>query len=108
MRSFASADGLGALVWPGAQKKCFGLLGGCAAAAELANANSKATIRCKPEIGLAEGVRIFDLPRRDEGYGLTAPPDRTARASVARSKSLETRNSTQVPGCAQTRLRLCS
>src|SRR6266403_5355950 len=72
MRSFASADALGVLGWPGAQKKCLGLLGDCAAAAEVANANSKATTRCKPEIHLSEWVRICDLPCRDEESGLPA------------------------------------
>src|SRR6266403_1538926 len=75
MRSFASADALGVLGWPGAQKKCFGLLGDCAAAAEVTNANSKATTRCKPEIHLSEWVRICDLPCRDEESG---PPASTA------------------------------
>src|ERR1700687_4278076 len=66
MRSFASADALGVLGWPGAQKKCFGLLGDCAAAAEVANANSKATTKCKPENHLSEWVRICDLPFRKD------------------------------------------
>src|ERR1700674_810487 len=59
MRSFVSDDALGVLGWPGAQKKCFGLLSDCASAAEVANANSKATTRCNPEIHLSEWARIF-------------------------------------------------
>src|ERR1700730_17666223 len=66
MRSFASDDGLGLLGWPGAQKKCFGLLGDCASAAAVANANSNATTKCKPEIHLSEWVRISDLPCRKD------------------------------------------
>src|ERR1700752_3085833 len=41
---------------------CFEMLGDCALAAELANAISKATTTCKPEIHLLERVRICDLP----------------------------------------------
>src|SRR5580704_8933421 len=67
MRSFASDDGPGVLGWPGAQKKCFGLLSDCASAAAVANANSKAKTRCKLEIHLSEWVRIFcDLPFRKD------------------------------------------
>src|SRR3979409_1853488 len=66
MRSFASDDGPGVLGWPGAQKKCFGLLGDCASAAAVANANSKAMMRCKLEIRLSEWVRICDLPFRKD------------------------------------------
>src|SRR6266853_4091027 len=55
MRSLVSADALGVLGCPGAQKKCLGLVGDCAWAAELANANSKATTKW---------VLICDLPCR--------------------------------------------
>src|ERR1700719_1695286 len=105
MRSFVSDDALGVLGWPGAQKKCFGLLSDCASAAEVANANSKATTRCNPEIHLSEWARIFLTSLVVmKTPGCRPPPTLRLYSRIflyyARSKSLGTRNSTQVPGCA--------
>src|SRR5258708_35734985 len=75
MRSFASDDGPGVLGWPGAQKKCFGLLSDCASATAVANANSKATTRCRLEIRLLEWVRICAfLFRKDHLLAASTPP----------------------------------
>src|SRR6266853_1928146 len=75
MRSFASDEGPGVLGWPAAQKKCFGLLGDCASAAAVANANSTATTRCKLEIRLSEWVRICAfLFCKDHLLAASTPP----------------------------------
>src|SRR5258706_4949934 len=95
MRSLASADALGVPGWPGAQKKCFGLLSDCAAGAGVANTSSNAMTTGQPEIHPSEWARICDLPRCAENSGLPAPtarhPYKPARAGVVQWRFIPTK-----------------
>src|SRR5258705_2411019 len=108
MRSFASADALGVLGWPGAQKKCFGLLSDCAAGAGVANTSSNAMTTGQPDIHPSEWARICDLPRCAENSGLPAPiagqAYKPARVGIVVCRFIGTGRSGQLPRRANPQL----